>query len=172
MPNWCSNVAQISHSDKFEIDKIENELSNEESSELFNTLLTRPLSEEDNWYGWNVENWGTKWDATICYWERLDENTLMVEFDTAWSPPVNLYDTLTEKMGYQINAQYFEPGMGFVGEYIDGNDSYYEYDVSDKESWSDIPEDLIDFAGIEHDHESYLEHYGDEDEDSESDKEG
>lgn len=158
MPNWCSNVAQISHEDKFEVDKIENELSKKENCQLFNSLVTRPLTEDENWYGWNCENWGTKWDAAVQYWERLDENTLMVEFDTAWAPPVSFYDSLVTEYSYDVTAQYFEPGMGFVGEYADGEDNSYEYDITDPETWENIPADLVDFAGIEFDHESYKEY--------------
>ena len=161
MPNWCSNVAQISHEDKFEVDKIENELSKKENCQLFNSIVTRPLTEDENWYGWNCENWGTKWDAAVQYWERLDENTLMVEFDTAWSPPVYFYNNLVTEYGYDVTAQYYEPGMGFVGEYADGQDNYYEYDITDRESWEEIPADLVDFAGIEFDHEAYKEHEND-----------
>lgn len=154
MPNWCSNVAQISHDDKFEIDKIENELAKKDNCQLFNSLVTRPISEEENWYGWNVENWGTKWDAGVNYWERIDENTIMIEFDTAWSPPVEFYSTLYQE-NYQIDAQYYEPGMGFCGEFSSGMDNFYEYDITDRETWENIPADLVEFAGLEFDYETY-----------------
>ena len=48
MPNWCSNYTKIYHEDSSKIDAIEQELMKEEP-QLFNKLLPRPLSEEENW---------------------------------------------------------------------------------------------------------------------------
>ena len=45
-----------------------------------------------DWYGWSIENWGTKWNA--CY-GCLEEGTL--HFDTAWSPPLSIIGKLSQK---------------------------------------------------------------------------
>ena len=42
-------------------------------------------------------------------------------FYTAWSPPIPVFDKLTD-MGYQVNAQYLDEGWMYVGEYVDGDD--------------------------------------------------
>ena len=56
-----------------------------------------------------------------------------LSFDSAWSPPLEAYDTLRD-MGFTIKAYYYEPGMGFAGIWEDGCDQYYEdlHDVSEE----------------------------------------
>ena len=152
MPNWCSNIVTISHEDTTKIDAIEQELMRE-SPEFFSSLFPRPEAEED-WYSWNVSNWGTKWDASIQQYERLDENTITVEFDTAWSPPSKFYYSLVESE-YSVNAMYYEGGMGYAGTFVDGNDDYYEYDMNDLGTIQAMPEALLDWTGLEHSYEDY-----------------
>jgi hypothetical protein len=45
----------------------------------------------EDWYRWQLDNWGTKWDATHTQVEQLDSSCLFVRFDTAWSPPTEWY---------------------------------------------------------------------------------
>ena len=55
----------------------------------------RPISEKEsadmikkygynNWYDWNIQNWGTKWD---CY-SHVELEDSQIHFDTAWSTPM------------------------------------------------------------------------------------
>ena len=47
--------------------------------------------------------------------------------DTAWAPPIEAYNKFLDDMdGCSIEATYHEPGMDFLGEYIDGDDNFYE----------------------------------------------
>ena len=39
-----------------------------------------------SWYGWSVDNWGTKWNACDSYFDDPD-NPKWVSFETAWSYP-------------------------------------------------------------------------------------
>ena len=146
MPNWCDNTLTITHEDKSKIDAIEKVLADKDSNEgLLNHLRPNPSGEWD--YGWSVDNWGTKWDAQIIDYERQDDNTIWVSFESAWSPPTVLYEFLTEE-GYGIEAMYYEPGMSYCGRFADGYDDYYEYDIDDLESLESIPSDIEDFAGL------------------------
>ena len=47
-----------------------------------------------NWYSWNCDNWGTKWDAceTRLSWEGDD---LVINFDTAWDVPREFIEKLS-----------------------------------------------------------------------------
>jgi len=47
----------------------------------------------DNWYDWNINNWGTKWNAYDQ--EMLDDKT--ISFNTAWSMPQPVIRALSEK---------------------------------------------------------------------------
>ena len=53
---------------------------------------------DDRWYHWNIQNWGTKWDITAdsVEIELEDSEMLEVSFDTAWSPPEPICKRLRE----------------------------------------------------------------------------
>jgi len=158
MPNWCLNHLTVSHPEKEKVDRFEDAYMRGDVCEAF---LPEPKDDEGNpivgadydengnfkmpdWYLWRIKNWGCKW--TFGYDEdrglkptRVD-NEVTVRFDTAWSPPLGLYERL-KVLGYTVKAYYFEPGMCFAGEWIDGEDTYYENDM---DSFSDMVHELFD----------------------------
>ena len=73
---------------------------------------------DDRWYHWNIQNWGTKWDieGSSVEIEYEDEEQLEISFDTAWSPPEPICYRLRE-MFKDLNFSWFynEPGMEFAG---------------------------------------------------------
>lgn len=168
MPNWCDNNLRISNSDKQKIDELEAELK-KENAELFQHL--RPSGGEWD-YVWCVENWGTKWDARIIDWEREDDNTINIFFETAWSPPIELYDYLINE-NWDIRAFYNEPGLCFAGIYeSDGDNEHFEYsDMSADEIDDTLPEELNEMYGIAQYKRDWEEeeddYFGDEDDVSE-----
>ena len=50
-------------------------------------IISQMVRNDDRWYHWCIENWGTKWDADILGLEVQDYDTLEISFNTAWSPP-------------------------------------------------------------------------------------
>jgi hypothetical protein len=97
-----------------------------------------------------VNEWGTKWDTECHSVDTYEEHpdTLEAVFDTAWAPPVPFYEKL-ERMGFQVEAKYYEPGMGFAGMYSDGCDDYYELSgMSAEDVEQKIPEELDAEFGI------------------------
>lgn len=48
----------------------------------------------EDWYYWHIKNWGTKWDACHSRIENDEDTYLQVYFDTAWSPPLDWFDTI------------------------------------------------------------------------------
>ena len=87
----------------------------------------------DNWYDWQVANWGTKWNAYDQY--KIDES--MIVFSTAWSTPYNAitalsvkYPTLRfevefadEDFGHNVGKYTFEDGE-CIGEDIPEGGSF------------------------------------------------
>ena len=73
---------------------------------------------DDRWYHWNIQNWGTKWDITAdsVDMEHIDSEILELEFDTAWSPPEEICYALRERFE-DVNISWFydEPGMEVAG---------------------------------------------------------
>ena len=160
MPNWCFNTVTLTHEDVSKVDALSTVLSKSEESgesDVFNFLRPRPADQEDNWYDWNVSNWGTKWDICPTVFERDEDNRVRVDFETAWGPPIALYDFLTAE-GWRVEAYYEESGCGFCGKYEYGQDDCYEYTLDSWESIDAIPQDIAEFAGL---HSAY-EHYQEE----------
>jgi len=143
MPNWCMNNITVEHEDSAMVDRFERAYNEGKACEEF---LPVPKNEDgtvfDGWYGWRVNNWGTKWDIGAKPEQyglkatRVD-NEITATFDSAWSPPVGLYEKLVE-LGYNVKATYWEAGMAYCGIWDNGNDNYIEYGQSDNPN-EDIP---------------------------------
>ena len=163
MPNWCSNTLALSHEDPKMIERVVKAYNEQRLCDEFIPVpealkgsvadgSTKPENIEvagySDWYSFCVNEWGTKWDVGGDYIE-FEDNGLVVHmtFDSAWSPPMGLYEKLYE-LGFNVKAYYYEPGMGFCGIYDNGVDEEYNTD-------EDIPEDLDEMFGISEDRVSW-----------------
>ena len=135
MPNWCMNKLTVSHANPDMVDRFENAYN---LGKACNEFL--PLPEGEDWYSWQINNWGTKWDIGADMGTDKEEryglkatrvdNEVCCSFDSAWSPPVGLYEKLVD-LGYDVKASYWEPGMAFCGIWDNGADNYCEYQTKD-----------------------------------------
>ena len=167
MPNWCTNIVTIEHKNKTAIDRVEKafvkgELCNEFlpiPEDLHNTSAPNNANAEEmkkkynyrDWYEFQVNEWGTKWDVGLYEsgsFEREDRKKIELTFDSAWSPPVGLYNKLMEE-GYNVMAYYYEPGAGYTGLYSSelGNQQY-SIPQTAHEVRRDIPEELDEMFNI------------------------
>lgn len=146
MPNWCDNSVHLTSS-KENIDALAAVLENEDDRQVFQHLRPRPEDQEENWYDWNINHWGTKWEISLIDWSREDDETIWISFETAWSPPAAIYEYLHEQ-GWRVNAVYHESGMAFCGQWVDGDDDYYEYSMDDFESIDCLPDEVKEFTGL------------------------
>jgi hypothetical protein len=121
MPNWCTNSLSVSAKKSDDLmrflEKVSGTNENGEKVDFtFATLVPQPQDEED-WYNWNINNWGTKWDVGDSYISIDDEKlNAYISFDTAWSPPVEWLEKVIP-MFPELNfrLKYFEGGVGFAG---------------------------------------------------------
>ena len=144
MPNHTDNRVILSHADSQKIDDIYNVMNTDDASLLQHIIpMNESLLDGGDWYEWRLENWGTKWDIYDTHCNRIDANTLSMTFYTAWSPPIPVYDKLTD-MGYEINARYLDEGWMYIGEYVDGDD----WSTADIESIGEVRPELDDEFGI------------------------
>lgn len=69
-----------------------------------------------DWYGWQKNNWGTKWNASDVNW--IDDD--LVSFNTAWSTPFDLLVKLSEKYPQAtFEVEYADEDFGYnVGRYV------------------------------------------------------
>jgi len=83
--------------------------------------------EGNDWYNFNVREWGTKWDVAICdndkYSDTSMEDTANGEnhvvhynFNTAWSRPMNALIKLSEQYPTLLFTLSYEEETGWGGE--------------------------------------------------------
>jgi len=148
MPNWCNNKLTITHKDADVMDNLMSQVRADENGDLFKYIKPMPdntfrgaLGNEEreeceskgipNWYDWCCENWGTKWDACHMSWHQHDDHSVSFDFDTAWSPPISVYEELAEQ-GFEVEAYYVEYGMMFAGEWhCDGDGLFSDEFIND-----------------------------------------
>lgn len=133
MPNWCHNTLTI-QAERATLCSIIEFVRSDKSVFDFNKIIpmpddikrtyTLPGSElsTNNWYGWSLAYWGTKWNAVNAL---LDNNTFT--FDTAWSPCYPVIGVLAQQFPQaRIRLQYFVPIGSFCGveEYHSGKNIY------------------------------------------------
>ena len=144
MPNWCSNILNIRGSEHGELTEVWREgrpfqqlvpapttWTKEEIEMLKESLgpiaLLEQVTEQDAWYWWRLEHWGTKWDLTrddieVSESEGEDGVETRIRFSTAWSPPIpviaaasRLYPHLTLTLIYCECSMEFAGDATFVG---------------------------------------------------------
>ena len=70
---------------------------------------------DDRWYHWCIDNWGTKWDVNLVGAE-VDESYAEFQFQTAWAPASGIFDKIKEDYpDVDISWFYDEPGMEIAG---------------------------------------------------------
>ena len=149
MPNWCYNNVDITATtdeQKMLLDRV----SRAETADGFFAMF-RPIGEWD--YNVALEKWGTKWDVEPMDVD-FDGTTMSTSFDSAWAPPIALYEYLKEQ-GFEVTANYYEPGMDFGGFWNDGEETSLE-DVSDiarqdEDTWDEDFKELDAIYGIAED---------------------
>lgn len=150
MPNYCNNTLNLTGPSK-DIKKFYDSIKNDvvffeliyptpenlkgEISKFsgYDDLFEKKSTPEEykDWYSFRVNEWGTKWDIIEDYGISISnvddtKSTLHLSFSTAWSPPIGIYNQLTER-GFKVEASYFESGTCFYGRFTDGLDEYSEY---------------------------------------------
>jgi len=98
------------------------------------------------WYDFCVNEWGTKWDVDpynpIDFDSEWDKNNkITFGFDSAWSPPLGVYEALVEQ-GFSVRGYYFEGGMNFAGIWEDGIDDFYEIPGNSADAADELPSEL------------------------------
>jgi hypothetical protein len=141
MPNWCANTVTIKHSDPKMIARVRDAF---EQERLCNDFLPNPNGE----WTWehSVNTWGTKWEIA----GEIDsiEDGVVLTFDSAWAPPIGLYEKLYT-LGYEVTARYYEPGIAFAGTYENGTDECFDYSgMNSEEIAKYLPEELDQYFGI------------------------
>lgn len=97
------------------IDKLREAMEKTTSLDIqeFAVKFHQDLAVKQDWYNWNIREWGTKWDISDAQLSQKP-GELRYEFATAWSPPQPAIDKLA--------AQY--PKLIFTLRCLDENDCF------------------------------------------------
>ena len=86
----------------------------------------------NNWYDWSIKNWGTKWNSYSTTYELYD-NLIVLEFDTAWSCPVPIFNELAKQYStLKFQGYAIDEGYGFGAEITieDGSSNIEYFDIN------------------------------------------
>ena len=151
MPNWCNNTLELAHKDPAMLIRARDAFNRQELLSEFipvpkdlhivagcvgdpdeqakleaDTARNLEVHGYGNWYDYQVNEWGTKWDVGAEGYEvEIENGGLTMSFDSAWSPPLEAYAKL-EALGFEVRAYYYESGMCFAGVWEDGCDDFYD----------------------------------------------
>lgn len=79
--------------------------------------FNRDVETKNDWYNWNIRNWGTKWEINDSWRNEVSATRVEYEFQTAWSPPVDALDKLAEQYPrLAFTMRYIDEGSFFCGE--------------------------------------------------------
>lgn len=142
MPNWCEVDVVITFNDQQEYAEFVRIADIEETTDhylspsseergygLFDRFVPTPpaMLGSDDWWGWRINEWGTKWNPQINEFEHGDGRVIL-RMNTAWSPPIEFFESFHKMFpSTVIKMDYLEEGMMYCGkcEISDG-------DVSDR----------------------------------------
>lgn len=115
MPNWCNIVLTINGSDA-DVEAFRSKWKNRNLMQ-FSDFVPLPPEKENDWYDWQVENWGTKWDLGDDNNELYDgPGGLTISATTAWSPPIAFLHTVAKMYPMLVfGCSYHEEAMMFCG---------------------------------------------------------
>ena len=183
MPNWCNNFVEVGHEDPAKIQALAAAFNRGEfcqhviptPKELTETVAGWPGVDKEeahkaqmarnielygakDWYDFQTSRWGTKWDVGGDSEADIhpDGKLMTASFDSAWAPPIGVYEELVEQ-GYTVRAYYYEGGMCFAGIWDNGDDECYQ-DWGDSQGAKDtLPEELDEFFAISESQAEYEE---------------
>jgi hypothetical protein len=91
------------------------------SPDVFQIIHPRPKEEDDNWYEWNSDNWGTKWDMRV-YGFSFIEDELTFCGDTAWNAPIGILNKLVS-LGFNMKHLFASMENDDWGYHINRNEN-------------------------------------------------
>ncbi len=186
MPNWCNNFVEVGHEDPAKIKALAEAFNRGEFCDhvipvpeiLKNPETTTNYGDPDkqaaadaareaavkatgyqSWYDFCTSRWGTKWDVDGNGADadvHPDGKLMTASFDSAWAPPIGVYEELVEQ-GYTVRAYYYESGMCFAGVYDNGSDDCYQEWGDSQGAKDTLPQELDEFFAISESQAEYEE---------------
>ena len=91
------------------------EIKNDKGEIVCETYNFSDGKNDDRWYHWCIDNWGTKWDIDLAAAD-VEEDYAEFGFQTAWAPASGIFDKIKEDYpDVAISWFYDEPGCEIAG---------------------------------------------------------
>lgn len=97
----------------------------------------------NNWYEFQCDKWGTKWDACEANLDEESPTHLGYRFDTAWSPPSPVFEAMVEQFPELDFSIWWEEEQGF-GEELETTTTEQGKALIITRSW-DTPDSHADY---------------------------
>jgi hypothetical protein len=144
MPRLVQNEVIFHHTDLAKIAALVDVFDND--GKIFKHLRPVPENEQKNSHNWCETNWGTICDVGEAICCDVSDNWLKCEFETAWTPPLALFDYLCAQ-GWRIECDYIDDVGGYVGRYYNGVNECF--DVRDVGKMPDnLKQLVIEYCGF------------------------
>jgi hypothetical protein len=133
MPNWCDNEVNLAFPNNELLELFLRAVSNES---IFSTFAPLNLGSNDNgepiWeFSKAIEIWGTKCEPLDIRVLHRNQLHLQLSFDTAWAPPIGVYERMNKNRGISVVSYFSEPGEEVFGKCTYSGDieenTYYNY---------------------------------------------
>ena len=128
MPNWCRNTVIIQSNKSFS--NVLKGLVDEGSviDPFFKKTLNIDNSDSSKWYNANCRDIGCKWDVD-AYVSFQEDDCIFLTFDSPWSPPIAGLKELAEAYKLDLEFDYDEPNMMFIGKGSISHDGDFHQDI-------------------------------------------
>jgi hypothetical protein len=120
MPNWVTNRLSV-RGDHSALIQFQQQLATEDSVFSFTRIIPRPEDKEwyeNNWLEFNIETYGVKWDCSSATIEDFIEDEILYQFETPWSPVVELMAVLSSQYPHLEFMYDYEEEQGWGGEWV------------------------------------------------------
>jgi hypothetical protein len=99
-------------------------------SEDILSQFQREVETKQDWYHWNIREWGTKWEIDGAQL-LVEEGKLKYAYSTAWSPPIQAIDKLAEMFPtLSFHSRFIDENDCFAGEvFWESGEQTYEHDI-------------------------------------------
>lgn len=176
MPNWCSDILTLTHTDRSMISRA---VKAAQKDALFNEFVPCPraltetvegsysdpvqqaehLAQREynrstygyaSWYDFAIGEWGTKWDISNggndCKIEKVDNGYSVTLHFDTAWSPPINFYDKLIELDFEVDAMYYEPGMQVCGQYFDGQDENYDLSKLDSEQIKELIPEKLDSA--------------------------
>jgi len=118
MPNWTTNEVTITAESKKDLTNFIKQIKSKDNPFDFDKIEPMPKNiyrgnlgqkernqhGKNNWYDWSFTNWGTKWNSCSTMVNRLSATEVFYQFDTAWCPPIPIWEALGNIYSGQVKG--------------------------------------------------------------------